>query len=271
MSSTTATQVRQRPYNWQPERARNLPDTWYYVEKHRNPSLPLSTAMLVVIFFEESTCCNTVQKPPYAIGPGQIQAADFGPRHFFAGLDHHGKRKDNFMGGRWDSSTTTWAVNWKTSKRYQPRPIASGLPVLTPQRIFNDFEFGVKMHVKLLEWEWKGHGTGKPKSRIGELLGAQLGGQSPSMRRRAAAAFLGGAQQLDALMRERPTLDFGADGSLPSRFYTERRRKFANVLNVARSQIKNNSVGFSAHPSFWEFFLPDGFLEDPVGYRRWGF
>ena len=272
MSKVTAQEVHPRPYNWQPERARNLPDTWYYVEKHRSPALPISAAMFVVIFFEEAACCNTVQKPPYAIGPGQIQVADYGPKHFFAGVDYNGNVKDNFMGKRWDSSMTTWAISWKTGRRLvRPKPVDPNLPKLMQNEILADFEFGVKMHIKLMEWEWKGHGNGKPKSSLGALLGAQLGGQTAAMRQSAMAAFVRGSRELDALVRHKPQLNFGPNGNLKPDFYMKRRIAFANVLNPVRSQIKGNPVGFKQNPKFWEFFLPDGFLENPLGYLRWGF
>ncbi len=272
MSQITAHQVAPRPYNWLPDRAGNLPNTLYYIDKHRAPGLPLSTAMFAIIFFEESTCCNTVQKPPYAIGPGQIQVADFWPRHFFAGENPAGERKDNAMGGRWDSSTTTWAVSTKTGKRIvRPKRLRPDLPELTPAQIFADFEFGVKMHVKMMEWEWKGHGNGVPKSSFGQLLGAQLGGQTGATRQKARAAFVRGASDLEALIRHKPKLQFGPDGNLDAAFYEQRRRAFATVLNSARSAIKGNPVGFKHFTNFWEFFLPDGFLEDPSGYLRCGF
>lgn len=273
MSDRTAASVKNRPMFWRPEGAMTLPETIILINKHRHSSLPLSTAMFAIIFFEESTCCNTLQTPPFAIGPGQLQVSDPGPRLFFAGENADGDFKDNAMGGRWDSSMTVWLWDAENKKRiHRHQRLRPDLPELKQTEILSNKDFGVKMHLKMMEWEWRGYTTGEPKDTFSKLLGAQIGGQSKAMRQKARAAFAHGANQLQPLISKKPKLEFLDDGSLSQEFYHSRRREFAKVLNHARRQIHSNQIPYLEYfYPFWEYFLPDGFMADPPGFMRCGF
>lgn len=255
---------------WTPAQARSIPGTWWSVEKSLNPQMPVRVSMFVGIFFEETGCCNMVQdQHPFAIGPGQLQLSDYPQRHFVAGQTARKEMKENGLGGVWDSSQML-----KSSDKGTPVPVRPGLKPLTRDMVLSDFDFSVALSTKMFEWEWKGYGvSGKQYTSESALVSiGQLGGQSAEVRRTALQAFTQCANDLDALVREKPVLPFGPDGSLPASFYETRRRRFAEVLNRPRALVREpHTIPYSGFEEFWKFMLPDGFIENPSGYLLLGF
>lgn len=255
---------------WVLSQARNLPETWASIEKSRSPGLPVRTSTILVIFFEETACSNIVQlKHPYAIGPGQLQLSDYPQRHFVAGQTAGGRREDNGLGGVWDSHQML-----KSTDKSPPRPVRPDLKPLTREMVLADFDFSVALSTKMFEWEWKGFGVSGKRYQTEDALVSvtQLGGQSSSVRTTALLAFRHAANQLEALMNEKIELPFQPDGSLPPSFYDKRRRRFADILNRPRILVKQPSaIPYDTFKGFWAWFLPDGFVENPRGYMRWGY
>src|SRR5262245_59547255 len=170
----TAQQVDKPPgTGWNAKGALNLPDTWYLVEKQVPPGFPMSVAMLVTFFFEETACCNMVQVgTPAAIGPGQLQVSEQGKVDFFASKD---PARSNFMGGQWDSSMTIMAVNQQTAQAFwRSKRLHPDLMELTKDYVLAHNDFAIKMHVKFFQWLSRGFADGKPKGLEG-LLAAQTG------------------------------------------------------------------------------------------------
>jgi hypothetical protein len=255
---------------WNPAGATNLPDTWYLIDKHRPPDLPMSTAQFVTIFFEETACCNMVQQGcPVGIGPGQLQVSEIGKVYFFAGRVNN-MDKDNFLGQKWDSSKTEMAVNQKTmevhkrTKSVFSEQERQRLKELTEVDILGNNEFAIKMHVKFMQWLAVGHADGQRKSLRG-LLGAQVGPKTA-----AKTAFLSGAAALEAVMQPDPNINFRWSPDEWKAYYAKRRPEFINALNVARNGIHGNPVP-ARYTKFWEFFIPDAFLQNPLGNIRCGF
>lgn len=255
----TAQQVDPKPGpGWNPQGALNLPDTWFLVEKHMPSGFPMSVAIFVTICFEETACCNIVQNgAPVGIGPGQMQVSEIGGVAFFAS-------ENNFMGGQWDSSMTMKAVRQDRTTFWRQKRLHPTLPELTKEMILADNEFAIKMHVKWLQWLSRGYGMdGKPMG-LGGLLAAQTGNNL-----RASQLFKEGAGALAKLMQPDPKKDLRWSDAEWKTFFAKRRKEFMIALNIAR-QFRGNEVPES-HEKFWEFFLPDGFLQSPLGYIKWGF
>jgi len=260
----TAQQVDYSPTGWNPRGALNLPDTWYLVEKHMPSGFPMSVAMFAVFFFEETACCNIVQLgTPAAIGPGQLQVSEQGKVDFFAAKD---PAKSNFMGGQWDSSMTIMAVNQKDATVFMRKErLHPKLMELTKDYILAHNEFAIKMHVKFFQWLSRGFADGKPKGLEG-LLAAQTGGGGNVAARQL---FKDGAAALEKLMQPDPTIDLRWLDAEWKTYYAKRRKEFVKALNIARG-FKGNRVPES-FVKFWEFFVPDDFLQNPLGYIKWGF
>jgi hypothetical protein len=264
----TAEQVDRPPGGgWNAKGALNLPDAWFLIDKHLPLDFPMSTAMFVTIFFEETACCNILQQgTPAAIGPGQLQVSEDGKVEFFANKD---PLKNNFMGGKWDSSRTILAVNQATGKVFRrAERLHPDLPIeLTVALILGDNEFSVKMHVKFMQWLWRGFGQNAKAMGLDGLLAAQTGGGANIG---ARSAFKNGSKALDLLMAR----DFSVNSKWADaewkKYYTTRRQVFITALNTARSQFRGNPVP-NSFVKFWEFFVPDDFLQDPLGYIRCGF
>ncbi len=171
----TANDVSRAPQGWRPEGAFTFPELWWAVEAHRSPSLPITPAIFIAISFEETACCNLMQgSTPVAAGPAQLQVSDDDKVQFFAGSDG----RENFMGGRWDASQTTWAsdIHNKVFKRATPTYPELHNP-LSIQYIMSNNEFSVKMHLKYFQWLMNGYGrNGEPVGSLGGLMRAQTGG-----------------------------------------------------------------------------------------------
>lgn len=248
---------------WRPEGALNLPDAWFLIDLHRPQSHPMSTAMYVTIFFEETACCNMVQgSTPAGIGPGQLQVSEQGKVDFFAAQGH-----DNSLGEIWDSSLTVTAVNQLTGQVINRHgiPMHPELAALTQARILNDNEFAIKMHVKFFDWLVQGFGADGHGKSLQGLLDAQTGGDTT-----ANNAFLHGENELLKMMQPAPKLDHERSGAEWKTYYEKKRMGFILALNTARREFKKNPVPPN-RKNFWEFFVPDEFLEDPLGYVKYGF
>lgn len=263
----TAQQVDRAPGpGWNAKGAMSLPDTWFYVEQHLPAGFVMSTPMFVTMFFEETACCNMLQQgTPAAIGPGQLQVSEQGKVDFFACTDQH---KDNFMGAKWDTSMTILAVNQATAQVFtRQKRLHPDLPELTKSRILDDNEFSIKMHVKFFQWLTRGYGPdAKPKGLDG-LLAAQTGGGANTA---ARGAFKDGAKALADLMVPDSTVNSKWTDAEWQKYYATRRQAFIGALNTARSKFKGNTIP-GTFVKFWEFFLPDEFLQNPLGYIRCGF
>lgn len=262
----TAEQVDAPPISgWNARNALSLPGIWFLVDRHLPSGFPMSTATFVTICFEETACCNMIQvRDPIAIGPGQLQVSEAGKVDFFACQD---PKKDNFLGGRWDSSRTLMAVNQQTKEVYWrqfSRYAKANLPPLTTDFILGDNDFSVKMQLEYFHWLKLGYADGKEK-KLGGLLAAQTGGNIAAER-----AFERGGSELAPLMEPDPSVDYRWSDSQWKQYYAKRRLDFIRVLNLARTQIKGNPVP-ADRVKFWEFFLPDEFLQNPTGYVRRGF
>ena len=239
--------------DWSATGALSLPEIWRLVEKHRAPDLPMTTATFVTICFEETACCNMVQSgTPAAIGPGQMQVSEIGKVEFFA-------NPTNFLGGRWDSSMTIMAVDQLTSRAFmRAAPLHRDLPQLTKGQILADAEFAIKMQLKYFQWLARGYKDGKPKGLDG-LLAAQTGGGANVAARQF---FKDGASALEKLMTTVPTIKPGWTTAERDGFYASRRLQFKRALNIARGFHKNPVP--ESYEKFWEFFLPNEFLESPM-------
>jgi hypothetical protein len=272
-----AKNVSRAPNGWRPEGAFTFPDLWWYAARHRSPSLPITPAIFIAICFEETACCNVMQgSTPVAAGPAQLQVSDDDKVEFFAGS----KGRENFMGGRWDSSQTTWAsdTNNRVFKRQQPTYPELKNP-LSVQYIMSDNEFSVKMHMKYFQWLMNGNGrSGEPVSSLNGLLMAQTGGGKNA---KAGKLFIQGGQMIEAEMdKGLPYSERAKMTPTEHAAYLEKRRAaFAAALLFARVEFKGkdkdgNAIGgmpVKLFPDYYNFLLPDGFLEDPRTYLVCGF
>jgi hypothetical protein len=219
----------------------------------------MSTAMFVTVFFEETACCNMLQQgTPVAVGPGQFQVSeDIGVRFF--------SDPQNFLGEQLDSSRTLYGVNLDLTVFKRTRALHPELPELTSSRILQDNDFSVKMHVKMFQWIQVGRADGKPKGLDG-LLSAQTGNNAVAIQ-----AFRNGASELDQLMLPDPNIRPGWTGDDWTVYLPKRRSEWIQKLNTARRGFKHNPIPEKQFAKFWDFFLPDGFLQSPMGYLTRGF
>jgi hypothetical protein len=261
----TAEQVDRPPGpGWNARGALNLPDTWFLVAKHLPPGFPMPVATFVAFFFEETGCCNMVQQgTPAAIGPGQLQISEQGKVDFFASKD---PTKSNLMGGQWDTSMTIMAVNQRDGSVFiRQKRLHPDLPELTKGQILADNEFAIKMHAKYFQWLARGFADGKPKGLDG-LLAAQTGGGGNVAARQL---FTTGGEAVARAMQPDPSIDLRWSDAEWKMYYAKRRKTFIAALNIAR-QFHSNQVP-ERFDKFWEFFLPDDFLQNPLGYAKLGF
>ncbi len=244
---------------WNAKGAFTFPGIWSAVEKHRPPNFPMSTSMFVTVFFEETACCNMLQQgSPVAIGPGQFQISeDIGVRFFSS--------PQNFLGEQYDSSMTLFGVNADLSIFKRSKPLHPELTALSTSRILDDNDFSVEMHVKLFRWMQMGFSDGKPKGLDG-LLSGQTGNNAA-----AKKAFGDGAGQLDLLMQPDPNVKPGWSNDEWAAYTKKRRSEWVFKLNIARRGFKGNPIPEKQFSKFWEFFLPDGFIQAPMSYLTRGF
>ncbi len=244
---------------WRTAGAFNFPNMWSMIDKFRPPNFVVSTSIFMAIFFEETACCNMEQQgKPIAIGPGQFQISeDIGVR-FFAD-------PRNGLGETYDSSMTLFGVNPNLTVFKRTKPLHPELTQLGNTRILNDNDFSVKMHVMLFRWMSLGYGDGKAKTLPG-LLSAQTGNNST-----AASGFTACAKAIDNLMLPDPKALPGMSNADWAKYIKKRRTEWIWNLNIARREFRGNPVPEKDHDKFWEFFLPDGFIQSPTGYLAYGF
>ena len=244
---------------WRSEGAFEFPSMWSMVGKHRPPTFAMSTSMFVTVFFEETACCNMEQQGmPVATGPGQFQISeDIGVR-FFAS-------PSNMLGQQFDSSMTLYGVNNDLTIFKRTKPLHPELTQLSRSRILDDNDFSVKMHVKLFEWMALGLSDGKTKGLDG-LLSAQTGNNG-----KAKEEFGKGAGAIDRLMLPDPKVRPGMSNDEWAAYIAKRRTEWIFNLNIARRGCRGNPIPEKGFTKFWEFFLPDGFIQSPAGYLAYGF
>ncbi len=268
-----ASSVTRAPQGWRADQAFDFPELWWTYEMFR-AGLPITPAIFVALCFEETTCCNLQQgAKPIAAGPAQLQVSEDDKVQFFAGSEG----RENFMGGRWDSSQTTWAVDAKGHISMRQTASFPDLKKLKMDYILSNKEFSVKMHVKYFQWLQNGM-SGKPVSGLGGLLKAQTGG---GKNLKAGPLFIQGGQKIDEVMKNGLPWSTRKDMSKKALadYIVKRRSEFATAIQFARVEFKGKdskgvSIGgvpMSLFGSFWQFFLPDPFLEDPPGYLLCGF
>jgi hypothetical protein len=203
------------------------------------------------------------QGTPAAAGPGQLQLSEDDKIEFMACPS---PSKENFMGEKLDSSMTLTAVNQANAQIiHRAKRLHPELPELARSRVLKDNDFSVKMHVKFFQWLTRGFGPdGKQKGFEG-LLGAQTGGNKTQN-----DAFRTGGNLIAAMMGPDPRAKLSWTTAEWKAYYPMRRKEFATALNSARGAIQNNPVPTS-NTKFWEFFLPEGFLQSPTGYMSLGY
>jgi hypothetical protein len=271
-----ASEVSRAPQGWRESGAFNFPELWWTTQRYRATDLPITPAIFMAICFEETACCNLQQgDTPVAAGPGQLQVSDDDKVMFFAGAQD----RENFMGGRWDSSQTTWAADTNNKVFKRQKPTFPDLQPLTMDFILSNNPFSVQMHLKYFQWLMNGYGrSGKPVSGLGGLLLAQTGGGKNA---KAGALFVQGGEKIETVMKN--GLPYSKRKDLSRKeigdYIVKRRAEFAAAITFARVEFKGkdaNGVAIGGVPlslfgSFWKFFLPDPFLEDPEGYLLCGF
>jgi len=85
----------------------------------------------------------------------------------------------------------------------------------------------------------------------------------------AVDLFKRAAAALERLMQRDPTVNYQWSSSEWQAYRNRRRDAFRSALNIAK-QFKNDPIG-SCFTKFWEYFLPDDFLADPLGYITCGY
>ena len=262
----TAEQVDAIPgRGWNAKGALNLPEIWSLTAKYMPANFPMPVSVFVSICFEETACCNMLQQEtPAAIGPGQLQVSEIGKVDFFADKEPH---QNNFLGVGWDSSMTLLAVDQRTGRTI-PRhtPLHPDLTPLRRDYILALNEFSVRMHVNFFRWLSLGYGRDGEAKGLTGLLAAQTGGRNLA----AGEAFKNGGRQIAKLMDPDTRINYGWTQEAWNKYYALRREEFRNALNVSRKAIKGNAVP-KDRVKFWEFFLPDEFLQSPRGYIKLGF
>jgi|WetSurMetagenome_2_1015567.scaffolds.fasta_scaffold151784_1 hypothetical protein len=290
----TAYEVDAPPYEngWDKKGALSLPEAWLLVEKYRPPNLPISTAMFITIFFEETAICNVLQyKDPIGIGPGQLQVSEHDKVIFFA-CPFMGT--DNFLGECWDSSQTckapvpgTTRAEWRPfsllNKVKFPRDKFPHLEYLQPlkqDRILLDNEFSIKMHVRYFKWIMLGYADVRvveeekkrnpnsqsppPRKRnLDGMLNAQTGANP-----RANHLFTEGEKALQKLMKPDPMINWSWSEAEWKKYILNRRNEFKDALNVARKFHDNQVPTTPRYDKFWEFLLPDEFIKNPTRRLR---
>lgn len=208
------------------------------------------------------------QGKPIGIGPGQLQVSEYGKVVFFA-CPH--SNQNNFMGAHYDSSNTVMAVDqntmhasWRGFSLFPKEKYPHlNLQTLTRDKILNDNDFSVKMHVMYLYWLTLGYGDGKPKT-LGGLLTAQTGISNV----KAQPLFMNGTAALVKAMQPDPTINYSWSNTEWKAYYARRRDEFKQALNIARGFHDNKVPVTPDYDKFWEFFLPDEFLKNPLGSMR---
>jgi hypothetical protein len=267
----SASDVDKAPGLWRAAGAMNFPTFWYAASSYREPNHPISVEVFVSLCFEETACSNTAQGgKPVALGPGQLQVSEDDKVFFFAGVDtaDPAVRRENFLGGRWDSSLTTFAVRHKDLTVFKrQKAMFPELTPLTMDQVLADNYFAIGMHWRYFDWLRNGHGRSqKPIGSVGGLLDAQTGGN-----KKANQAFLDGGAAIRKAMDN--ALDWvtvrAMSGAERKAYAGKRRAEMAGALQTGAIQFRGDSgkAGLTFFPKFWEFFLPDEYFTDPFSYR----
>jgi hypothetical protein len=116
-----------------------------------------------------------------------LQVSEYDKVFFFAGINRAAfeekppriVHQENYLGERWDSSMTTYAVLPDLSKYKRAKSLLAGisdlnLDPLDEQRILGDNDFAIKMHWRYFDWIRNGNGGNQVESE-GGLLDAQTG------------------------------------------------------------------------------------------------
>lgn len=266
----TAKDVDRAPALWRAAGAMNFPDFWQASSTHREPNHPISVEVFVALCFEETACSNTSQGgKPIALGPGQLQVSEDEKVYFFAGanITDPSRKAENFLGGCWDTSLTTWAVRSNLTVFKRTEAMFPSLPQMTMDRILGDNDFAIRMHWRYFDWLRNGNGRAqKPIATAGGLLDAQTGGN-----KKANNAFLAGGSAIAQAMAN------GADWNAIRKmtdaerkaYIIRRRAEMAAAIQVGAVNFRGRdaATGVKFFPKFWEFFLPDEYFTDPwFGY-----
>ena len=263
----TAKDVDRGPGLWRAAGAMNFPDFWAASSKYRVGEHPMTLEVFMSLCFEETACSNTSQGgKPIAVGPGQVQVSEDDKVFFFAGVDSSDTsvQRENFLGARWDTSLTTFAVRLDKTVFMRSKAMFPDLTPLTLQAILADNDFAVKMHWRYFDWLRNGYGRSKTSvASLNGLLDAQSGGN-----KKANQAFIaGGGAIRSALDSGKDWLTIKAMSDAERKTYVAKRRgEFASALQLGAIQFRGDSgkAGLKFFPKFWEFFLPDEFLLGPV-------
>lgn len=244
---------------WRADGAFDFPNMWSTIEKFRPPNFAVPTSIFMAIFFEETACSNMEQQgTPVAIGPGQFQISeDIGVR-FFAS-------PDNGLGQQFDSSMTLYGVNQDLTVFRRTKPMHPELSPLSRSRILDDNDFSVQMQVKLFQWVSLGLSDGKVRGLQG-LLSAQTGNNQT-----AVDGFKACAAAIDRLMLPDPKVRPGWSNEEWKKYIKKRRTEWIWNMNIARRGFRGNPIKEEGFEKFWEFFLPDGFIQSPTGYMTLGY
>lgn len=264
----TPSQVSHAPKRWRAAGAMNFPDFWAACSKHRESKHPVSIEVFISLCWEETFCSNMAQGgKPIALGPGQLQVSEDEKVYFFAGLDIVDKisPRENYLGIRWDSSLTTWAVDQDRKVRRRTEsilPASLGLRHMTQDDILNNNDFAIKMHWRYFDWLRNGNGRNQaPLDSVGGLLDAQTGGNKV-----ANQAFIdGGVAIAQAMNANLPWTEVQNMSETDRAAYVKKRRaEMAAAIQSGGIAFRGKSAaaGVSFFPQFWEFFLPDEYFTE---------
>jgi hypothetical protein len=238
-----ASEVSRAPQGWRASGAFNFPELWWTTQRYRATDLPITPAIFMAICFEETACCNLQQgDTPVAVGPGQLQVSDDDKVMFFAGAQD----RENFMGGRWDSSQTTWAADTNNKVFKRQKPTFPDLQPLTMDFILSNNPFSVQMHLKYFQWLMNGYGrSGKPVSGLGGLLLAQTGGGKNA---KAGALFVQGGddrnrhEERTALLQEKRSIPEG-----DRRLHREASRRICSCHHLCACRVQGQGRKRGCH------------------------
>lgn len=275
--------VKDHPRKWVGSASMNLPDFWNICSRYRDPKHPVSMYTFTSLCWEETFFCNIEQGAcPIALGPGQLQVSEYDKVFFFAGINRAAFEgidgaaprivpRENYLGERWDSSRTTYAVRRDLSLVQRSKSLFAEFPEvkldpLTKGRILKDNEFAIKMHWRYFDWIRNGNGETSDMSESA-LLDAQTGGNKA-----ANDAFITGGIEIErALNRGAGLNELWQMNEHDRVAYAQKRREDVSAaIQSGGVHYKGDSVraGVSFFPTFWKFMLPDEmFLPDPF----WGY
>lgn len=264
----TASQVTHAPQRWRAAGAMNFPDFWATCTRHREANHPISIEVFIALCWEETFCSNMAQGgKPIALGPGQLQVSEDEKVYYFAGLDIVDQKtpRENFLGTRWDTSLTTWAVgkDLKVSLRSASiLPASLGLKPMTKDDVLGNNDFAIKMHWRYFDWLRNGNGRNQASiSSANGLLDAQTGGNKT-----ANQAFLdGGSAIREAMNRNLPFTEILSMNDKDRKDYIQKRRAdMAAGIQAGGIAFRGKSAaaGVKFFPQFWEFFLPDEYFTE---------